>query len=238
MLTTPFRSVLLQWLCVVFFVLPGLPVFYIFPLDSGFWAWLASFALAKPCLWRRVPFGAHGGTATEEEQAEGGSVHPHDSELVMVLVNLLYTLLWWAGYALFASVLVVVYPVVGMLLITTKLLSFPKVQRWWETVFHARVRADWVADDTGADHVDLRLFNVAVLAEVFLESVPQLLLQLYNNEGDVWSPAAILSTTCSAIVIVRYAWLFGIHHFCGGTPWLQVPSLPSRKRATQAAVAL
>lgn len=236
LLTTAFRNAALQGFCVLFFLLPGMLVFYVFPLDRRFWEWLSSFGRAEPFIWRRItdPWGERT-VRTSRPSANGKgyvlhSSHPHDAELLLVLCNAVYTLVWWLAYAALALVLLGLYPVVGMLLISTKLLAFPPVVAWWESTFHARMRADWAADTIGrkakSDH---RVYNMAVLAEVLLESAPQLVIQLANNTNGAWSALAVMSLVFSLVMVLRYVWLFAYHAIALGTPWHEVPCIHKTK---------
>ena len=113
-------------------------------------------------------------------------VNVQDAELVYVVINLVYTILWWPCYLLFIIGVLIVYPVLGAILLATKLVSFPHVKKWWEKTFNVRER-NWLVTESAAvkrgegAKAQLRVYNLSVLVETLVESVPQIAIQVCST---------------------------------------------------------
>ncbi len=119
-------------------------------------------------------------------------------------INLMYTILWWSGYLSFILAIILLYPIIGIILIQTKLVAFPGVKNVWQRAFHVLVNDTFSESPESVSgigpplaeqkHVDLRVYNLSIAAEVILklESAPQIIIQLINNQGGEWSTVAIV----------------------------------------------
>lgn len=214
-----FRTEELKVACAVFVFLQFIPFIFFFPpsmagVSAGFRHWSLRGApddkfQMLPCL-RRIE-------------------HAH-AEFVFFLMNLVYNVLWWlvwlahnAACLLFG---LVVFPcaylllgVLGLVLYATKLLALPRVGGPWLSLWrYGRLEPEGV----NVDGVVLHVFNQMLLAELLLESVPQLAVQLLNNVG-AWSLLAVMSVVLTALVILSHVWKFGYYKLVLGSDLLDVP---------------
>lgn len=208
-MTETFVSDTFKWLCFGLLFGQLLPFFVLFPPSA---AGLCAGA-AHMGWWHGNPF--EGGVF--RRVITGDKV---DYNLIFVLVNLVFTLAYYAVWP-FANAVVLVYRAVvwplvyaaagavGLLLFATKMLSVPRVadrwQAWWAP-------ADEV-EGAPPRGVRLRAFNKMLLSEMVLETVPQIAVQFVNNEGR-WSTVAVVSMVFSCMVLASHAWKFAGHVLC------------------------
>jgi len=97
-------------------------------------------------------------------------------------------------YFILNAIAIFVLAIMGMYMYTTKVLCVGGLANWW---FKA-----WTGND---DHemveaIDTEILNESIYVEIMLETLPQVVIQIYNNymlDPDVaqWNPISILSLT-------------------------------------------
>lgn len=143
-----------------------------------------------------------------------------DLATMWLLQRLLVMILAWAIAAsmqvlllIYAAAFCLVYPIflvawflLGCLLFQTKLFSIKKVRNYWLIVWMGFLPPERNKD---FDHV---VFALSMLSEFVLETIPQTMVQAYNNEAfGQWSLLAKFSTAFSIIMVLGGVYFFGYH---------------------------
>lgn len=83
----------------------------------------------------------------------------------------------------------------------------------------------WEATVSDCDSKCIDGFQVIFLSEVFLEDIPQLVLQVVNNQllGGAWSSIAVISVCFTLCMLSYYGSRFVVHFFAFGEDLSQVP---------------
>ena len=111
-----------------------------------------------------------------------------------VSVTLLTTLPW----VLLNLPLLLVFIVVGYLLYSVKLLAIRPVRNFWVQLWTGTDKFDIV------EPVDLTILNESLYAELWVETIPQLILQCVNNTlMQSWSTITLFFTSVSILIILN-----------------------------------
>eukprot|EP01033_Poteriospumella_lacustris_P009370 gene9370-6712_t len=111
-----------------------------------------------------------------------------------------------AAFCLVYPIFLVVWFLLGCLLFQTKLFSIKKVRNYWLIVWMGFLPPERNKD------FDLVVFALSMLSEFVLETIPQTMVQAYNNElFGQWSLLARCSTAFSIIMVLGGVYFFGYH---------------------------
>ncbi|KXZ42571.1 hypothetical protein GPECTOR_133g610 [Gonium pectorale] len=92
----------------------------------------------------------------------------------------------------------------GCFLVLSKLLTCDELRRRWLQT--------WVVERSSSNVVGLA--QRLIVAELFLESIPQLGIQMYNNSLAGLTAVALVSCTISAYFILDHLYQIGRHLLC------------------------
>ena len=108
--------------------------------------------------------------------------------------------------------------VVGTVLYQTKVITIGPVWNLWFRVWSGNDLFDTNID------IDTRLFNKSLLSEFVLESLPQLIIQGYNNTLlDKWTLVGLISAACSAFMTVDGIWRILYYRVFSGMSYMSCP---------------
>lgn len=147
------------------------------------------------------------------------------------VINLFYCIFYWLlvplafiFQILFTFFTLLLYPVVlilwflvGIILVQTKMLSINLFdQNWRETFLHYPNQQGQNRPQQIKNQVQLHrgALHLLIVLELITETSPQVILQTINNqELGVWSPISIISSVCSGILLLMevyhyWYWLF------------------------------
>jgi len=83
----------------------------------------------------------------------------------------------------------------GLTLYSTNSFANANVQRFWVSIW-----TGFECETCGAEHVDVHTLNESIFSEIIFEAIPQLGLQVYNNNFlDAWTQAGYISAATSLL---------------------------------------
>lgn len=126
-------------------------------------------------------------------------------------------------YMLCHFAFIVVWLWVGFFLFQTKVIAITEVDFFWKVVWSGEVPK---RDESEAyQMVDLSVLNQSLFLEFLLETLPQIVLQVYNQlkvEGH-FTPVGWASTILSGAIMLNGAYRYGYYLFWWGLQFEQVP---------------
>ena len=86
-------------------------------------------------------------------------------------------------------IFIVVWIFFGLTLCSTNSFANANVQRFWVSIW-----TGFECEMCGTGHVDVHTLNDSIFSEIIFEAIPQLGLQIYNNNAlDAWTQAGYIS---------------------------------------------
>ncbi|KXZ42573.1 hypothetical protein GPECTOR_133g612 [Gonium pectorale] len=216
LVSAPFYSPFLRWACLICIFAQVVP-FLVVDIGGGLRysqhklprPVVAAYQFAQPpaakaCNWMKDK-------CKKQSDTKLPSLHAAIYWLLLVLLTLLTHVA--------AAVCIMVAGTVGLLLsaasllcgcflVLSKLMTCRKLRQWWLDT--------WVVERSGGGRGDNSAANQGrtqwlILAELFLESIPQLGIQMYNNSLAGLTAVALVSCTVSAYFILDYLYQIGHH---------------------------
>ena len=211
LINEPFFSVLLFQLCFFFLLAPCIVFGYELIEEQDFPRLYVPFAV----LW----LGSSGDQPTFRGEAlHNGNISLWPLWACLQVLTLLAALCWWMLYGLF----LLFWFVVGSFLHNSRTMCVVKLRRTWYWVWSGTKQE---GDAAGA-LVDTGALNRMLFIGTMLESVPQLVIQLFNSVMVGWGVAAQLSIAVSVMMTVACCYKFMYWHFYRGMPWEDIPVAP------------
>jgi len=139
--------------------------------------------------------------------------------VVLQLATLPVSLIW----TLSCTALLVVWFVVGSFLYNSRTLAVGRVRRLWYYVWRGFKHGTDIDEEVA---VDTTVLNKALFTGFVLESIPQLIIQLYNSIMVGWGLLAQLSITVSVLMTLAGVYKFIYWRWVQGVEWADIPVAP------------
>jgi hypothetical protein len=225
--TTKFNNTVVFYCCIFFYVISN--VAFLFRLYAkGYWyrCFYASFYDWRDLLFLRV--------AADGRPARGKQPITVPAFITgPILRTVLYTLLWavmialqiaspllYLGYMLCHFGFILFWLFVGFFLFQTKVVAIKEVDNFWLLVWTGEL----VEPEVG-QAVDMDILNQSIFFEFLLETLPQIVIQIYVQlkvQGRL-STIGYVSSFMSFFIMFNGVYRFGYYKFYWGLTWKQIP---------------